>query len=65
MIKKSFCTIEEGFIGIDEVGRGSWCGPVIACSILLHENFFKNDFSDDIDDSKKIKKIRGNFYQPK
>lgn len=56
MIKNSFCCFEEGFIGIDEVGRGSWCGPVVACSILLNEGFFNNDFCYRIHDSKKIKK---------
>ena len=61
MIKSSFCSFGEGFIGIDEVGRGSWCGPVVACSILLHENFFNNDFSKSIDDSKKIKKNNREF----
>ncbi len=43
----------EGFdavIGIDEVGRGSLAGPVVACAILLKDTSFKNR----IDDSKKL-----------
>jgi len=40
-------------VGIDEVGRGSLAGPVVACCILLnqHQNY---DYFSQINDSKKI-----------
>lgn len=48
-----------GLIGIDEVGRGAWSGPVVACSILLKKDFEKHKYYQQIADSKKIsKKVR-------
>jgi len=35
-------------IGIDEVGRGPWAGPVVACAALLNESI------DGLKDSKKL-----------
>ena len=40
--------------GIDEAGRGPLCGPVYAACVLLD----KNNFPDNIDDSKKISEIK-------
>ena len=43
-------------IGVDEVGRGSWAGPVIACAALLD---YQKSIDRRLDDSKKLShKIR-------
>jgi ribonuclease HII len=39
-------------VGIDEVGRGCWAGPLVAGAVLLHENV------DGLKDSKKISKAQ-------
>ena len=41
------------FIGIDEVGRGSWAGPIVACSCWINPKKF-NELPFDINDSKKL-----------
>ena len=41
------------FIGIDEVGRGSWAGPIVACSCWINPEKF-NELPFDINDSKKL-----------
>ena len=38
--------------GIDEAGRGSWAGPVVAAAVILPENFDLNG----LNDSKKLSK---------
>ncbi len=49
-----FEDVKNQVIGIDEVGRGAFCGPVVSCSILLSENILKNDLVYQITDSKKL-----------
>ena len=44
-------------IGIDEVGRGSWSGPVVACAVLLKPEILNFSLSSKINDSKKVDKI--------
>ncbi len=45
--------------GVDEVGRGSWAGPIVVASCILPINFFDKR----INDSKKIsKKKRDELY---
>ena len=53
--------IEQRIIGIDEVGRGSWSGPLVACAILLKSSILKCSNLDLIDDSKKIKRDKRTF----
>ena len=36
--------------GLDEVGRGALCGPVVACAVVLGEEFDVQG----IDDSKRL-----------
>ncbi len=44
-------------LGVDEVGRGSWAGPLLACaSFILPENF--NDLPNIYDSKKMSKKNR-------
>lgn len=43
--QKNFC-----LIGIDEVGRGSWAGPVVAAAVVLPPDFFDPL----LNDSKKL-----------
>ena len=38
--------------GIDEAGRGSWAGPVVAAAVVLPKNFYLES----LDDSKKLSK---------
>jgi ribonuclease HII len=43
----------EGFVavaGVDEVGRGALCGPVLACAVVLDDGFDVGG----IDDSKRL-----------
>tara|TARA_Y100000758_G_scaffold256712_1_gene193819 strand:+ start:166 stop:774 length:609 start_codon:yes stop_codon:yes gene_type:complete len=51
-------TIEEKFsglvCGVDEVGRGALCGPVVAAAVILD----KNDCPDGINDSKLLSRSK-------
>ena len=51
------------FIGVDEVGRGSWAGPIVACSCWIKpESFDKLPLN--INDSKKLtEKQRDEIYK--
>ena len=49
-----FEDIEKNVIGVDEVGRGALCGPVVSSAVLLNKNVLNHDLSKEIDDSKKI-----------
>ncbi len=44
--------------GIDEVGRGPWAGPVIACAVVLHRDLLPTDLAAGLDDSKKLSPAR-------
>ncbi len=39
-------------VGLDEVGRGPWAGPVVACAVVLHRNI------NGLKDSKKLSAVR-------
>ncbi|MEK9904875.1 MAG: ribonuclease HII [Rhodospirillales bacterium] len=45
-------------VGVDEVGRGPWAGPVFACAVCLFDRNAPQDFLDRLDDSKKLNKNR-------
>ena len=49
---------QQGFIGVDEVGRGSLIGPVITCAVFLNEQDLKllSKIPYTITDSKKLNK---------
>ena len=40
--KKFFEDITNNIIGVDEVGRGALCGPVVSCSVLLKKEIYLN-----------------------
>ena len=46
--------IKNQVIGIDEVGRGAFCGPVVSCSILLSPKILEDKLVLEINDSKKL-----------
>jgi ribonuclease HII len=55
---KSF---ENPIVGIDEVGRGSWAGPVIAAACLIKQN---KSLPKNLNDSKKLSpKIRFEIFE--
>ena len=54
LIPNFYQDIKDCVIGVDEVGRGALCGPVVSCAILLNENIIFNELSKEINDSKKI-----------
>tara|TARA_A100001015_G_C14991106_1_gene713996 strand:+ start:189 stop:788 length:600 start_codon:yes stop_codon:yes gene_type:complete len=53
-----FKDINNKVIGIDEVGRGAWSGPVVACAVLLKKSILVNPKIYQINDSKKLSKIK-------
>ncbi len=46
--------VNNQVIGIDEVGRGAFCGPVVSCSILLSQKILDDKLVLEINDSKKL-----------
>ena len=49
-----YTDLDNSIIGIDEVGRGALCGPVVSCALILHENISQEKLFDEITDSKKL-----------
>ncbi len=48
----------QAVIGLDEVGRGAFAGPIVAAGVIFKPNF-KHDFLNKVNDSKLLKpKIR-------
>lgn len=63
-IKKG--TPKPGVIGLDEVGRGPFAGPVTVCAVYIEDEkkAMQDLFGSTIRDSKKIKKaLRNNIFQ--
>ena len=54
LIKLLLDDIKNQVIGIDEVGRGAFCGPVVSCSVLLEKEILNNNLVFQITDSKKL-----------
>ena len=46
--------IKNQVIGIDEVGRGAFCGPVVSCWVLLEKKILNSNLVLQITDSKKL-----------
>ena len=65
--KKFFEDVTNNIIGVDEVGRGALCGPVVSCSVLLKKEILQFDLANQINDSKKIsekkRKTLSNFIK--
>jgi len=49
-----FSDLDNSIIGIDEVGRGALCGPVVSCALVLHKNISQEKLFNAITDSKKL-----------
>lgn len=41
-------------LGIDEVGRGPWAGPLVVGAVILGPNFTSDDVYHSLTDSKKL-----------
>ena len=54
LVKLLLDDIKNQVIGIDEVGRGAFCGPVVSCSVLLRKAILNNKMVFQITDSKKL-----------
>ena len=57
----------QGFqkiIGVDEVGRGPWAGPVVACAAYLDMDRFPRELQEKLDDSKKLTEKKRNILAP-
>ena len=54
LVKLLLDDIKNQVIGIDEVGRGAFCGPVVSCSVLLEKKILNNNLVYQITDSKKL-----------
>ena len=52
--KKYLSNPEKIIIGVDEVGRGCWAGPILSCASYIYPSRFLN--LPKIDDSKKMSK---------
>ena len=52
--KKYLLNSERVMIGVDEVGRGCWAGPVLSCASYIYPSKFMN--LPKINDSKKMSK---------
>ena len=52
-LEKFFFNNNSIMIGVDEVGRGSWAGPIVAAACWINFQNYKL-LSKDINDSKKI-----------
>ena len=65
--KNFFNDINDHIIGVDEVGRGALCGPVVSCCVLLKKEIFENVLVNEINDSKKIsprkREVLSNFIK--
>ena len=55
--------IKNQVIGIDEVGRGAFCGPVVSCSILLSKEILNDKLVNEIRDSKKLSEKKDYFIK--
>lgn len=48
-------------IGLDEVGRGAFAGPVVVAAVVFDERVIENKIKDtlaDVDDSKRVKTLK-------
>ncbi len=54
LVKLLLDDIKNQVIGIDEVGRGAFCGPVVSCSVLLEKKILNSNLVLQITDSKKL-----------
>ena len=44
--------------GVDEVGRGPWAGPVLACALIFNNSDDQHPLFSELDDSKKLSKTK-------
>jgi len=56
--------VEGVIVGVDEVGRGPWAGPVFACAAWLFERDAPEEFLGGLGDSKALSKKRREQMAP-
>ncbi len=61
--KKYFERGLRSIAGVDEAGRGSWAGPVVAAAVVFEKKEWPNIINVGLDDSKNLSsKRRRNFF---
>ena len=53
-VEDKYTNPDSYVVGIDEVGRGPWAGPVVASAVIIPNDAKALPFVQDINDSKKI-----------
>ena len=48
--------------GVDEVGRGSWAGPVVAAAVIFCKEKWPDIINIGINDSKKLSPKRRQYF---
>lgn len=56
--------VKGPIIGVDEVGRGPWAGPVFACAVLLFERPSPKIFISSLADSKALSRKKREALAP-
>ena len=56
--------VRGAIVGVDEVGRGPWAGPVVACAALAFEQDAPADFLAALQDSKQLSQARREALAP-
>ena len=49
-----YSDLDNLVIGIDEVGRGALCGPVVSCALILNENIRQENYLKKLQTQKVI-----------
>ncbi len=65
MLKEFDAQFTASLCGIDEVGRGPLCGPVVSACVHIPQDNLDNPLWDSINDSKKISAVkREKLFEP-
>ncbi len=59
------CGVQGLIFGVDEAGRGPWCGPVVAACVCWPEGKIPEELARQINDSKKLSAAKREALFPK